>query len=614
MEDNATVETQTIDADIVCVGYGPASAGFLYTLSKLIHCYQSELGSHEAKMPQVICYERSDDLAFGVSGVVSQARSIRKSIPEIENQELTMLARIEEEHLTYLLDPIGASKRSFSLGGVDSVLRSTRRLMGREESFFEMPFIPDFLHKSGGLTFSLGQFCQWIGSKIMEQGYAQIWPSSPVAHALIDGSRVVGIQLMDQGVDAKGKPSAGFMPGMRVRAALTVVGDGPLGNIGREIDRQFGMPKDHALEDWAVGMKMVVSLPEHSQLRPGTVFHTFGFPEPEIFGFMYSHPGQLASLGVFVPSWFRNPVRTCYRYLQHWMQHPYLWRHLKGAQMKSWGAKSLQESGRRAEPILAGDGYARIGEGSGTTNILTGSGVDEAWESGVLLAEAVMELWRHGLSFSRENLERTYVQRRRNSWIETEARIAERSRDGFARGIIWGLLGMGISGLTQGRLNLPARKLAIGPLPNIETYYAGRLNTSAIAELRRSSLAQGKSVHDALMDAIGWPPIVFDGQLLMSHQDALLIGGKVQAPPGYADHVRFIYPKLCQECGSKLCIEICSGQAIKPGLDGLPAFEREKCVHCGACYWNCQKILPDDSTQRNLDFQVGAGGLHSAEN
>ena len=35
---------------------------------------------------------------------------------------------------------------------------------------------------------------------------------------------------------------------------------------------------------------------------------------------------------------------------------------------------------------------ARIGEGSGSTNVLTGSGVDEAWTTGVLLAEAVLEL------------------------------------------------------------------------------------------------------------------------------------------------------------------------------------------------------------------------------
>mgnify|MGYP000922936838 CR=1 FL=1 len=40
----------------------------------------------------------------------------------------------------------------------------------------------------------------------------------------------------------------------------------------------------------------------------------------------------------------------------------------------------------------------------------------------------------------------------------------------------------------------------------------------------------------------GWPAVEFDGRLLLSHQDALLVGGKVQAPPGWADHVVFLDP------------------------------------------------------------------------
>ena len=42
---------------------------------------------------------------------------------------------------------------------------------------------------------------------------------------------------------------------------------------------------------------------------------------------------------------------------------------------------------------------------------------------------------------------------------------------------------------------------------------------------------KGTSLHDALMDRCGWPQIPHDGSLLVSHQDVLLMGGKVQAPP-----------------------------------------------------------------------------------
>ncbi len=51
---------------------------------------------------------------------------------------------------------------------------------------------------------------------------------------------------------------------------------------------------------------------------------------------------------------------------------------------------------------------------------------------------------------------------------------------------------------------------------------------------------------------------------------------------------------------------MCSGQAIVDGDDGGVTFDREKCVHCGACLWNC----PDG----NVQFTAGAGGLHAVEN
>ena len=184
---------------------------------------------------------------------------------------------------------------------------------------------------------------------------------------------------------------------MDVRARLTVVGDGPVGAVGRAHRSKVRNPGK--AREWALGMKMVIELPEESTFEPGTVWHTFGYPEPEIFGFLYVHPERLVSVGIFVPSWMSDPSRTAYRYLQHYIQHPALWKFLKDGTLRSWGAKTLEESGRRGEPILTGDGFARIGEGSGSTNMLTGSGVDEAWTTGVQLGEAVLELFRReGLS------------------------------------------------------------------------------------------------------------------------------------------------------------------------------------------------------------------------
>ena len=569
-----------MDADIVCVGFGPATAGFLTTLSKQLVNADGTPAVESAVMPgmppQVLCYERADDIGFGVSGVVTRARALRASFPEIKTAGIPMSAPVGEEKVLYLLDPRGASRRSMALRLADTLIRTTKFMLPFEHHALNLPWTPSFLHKHDGMILSMGQFMQWVGAQVQSTGTVQIWPGTPVSQALVEEKKVVGVRLLDQGADKKGNPSDGFTLGMDVYAALTVIGDGPVGPIGRQLDEQFGLPDGKHIRDWAVGMKFVVDLPADTPLKAGTVLHTFGYPEPEIFGFLYVHPDRVASLGIFVPSWFDSPARTAYRYLQHWMLHPYLWRHLKGGKLRSWGAKTLGESGKHGEPHLTGDGYARIGEGSG----------DE-----------------------------TYVKRRSASWVETEGRVAEKSRDGFQKGVATGMIGMALAGLTNGKFSLGHAPVQPWKrIPTVEDYFAGKISRAEIAKLRDECKAKNVSLHGTLMDKAGWPAIPFDGQLLVSHQDALLMGGKVQAPGGYADHVVFPHPELCEKCGARICIEACSGQAINPGETGVPAFDREKCVHCGACLWNCSQANPENPERMNIAFRAGTGGLHSAEN
>ncbi len=160
-------------------------------------------------------------------------------------------------------------------------------------------------------------------------------------------------------------------------------------------------------------------------------------------------------------------------------------------------------------------------------------------------------------------------------------------------------------------------KLSLGGVPStakqrtLADFYRGRLSDQDIADAQKEFEQQGTPLHDALMNRCGWPPIAHDGTLLVSHQDVLLMGGKVQAPTGYADHVVFRDVEVCSRCDAKLCVEMCSGQAITRTLEGAPNFDREKCVYCGACLWNCPEMI---GGKPNLEFRAGPGGLHSAEN
>ena len=617
------MDRQEMPVDIVVTGFGPAAAGFLTTLGpELAKTKEDGTPLYESKvMPgcplQVTCYERADDPGFGVSGIVTRAEAIRASFPDLDlTQEIPNCVAVGKEHTAYLFDPIGCSKRSASTKFMDLCFKMGGVIMkGGEWKARELPFTPPFMDKSGGLVMSMGSFMTWASQKVMESGL-MIMPGMPVAEPLFEGDKVVGVRLADQGVEKNGSPIEGaYMPGMDVKAALTVVADGPVGAVGRALDAKFGLPKGHHQYDWGVGMKAVVQLPETCDLEPGTVIHTLGFPEPEIFGFMYVYPNKTAALGIFVAPWQDTPVRTTYRYLQHWMQHPYIWRHVKGGKLLSWGAKSLQESGQEGEPFLVGDGFARIGEGSGTTDVLANAGVDEAWCSGVQLAKAVLKLLQEGKDFTQANLEATYVADRRASALDQRLKKATGARNGFNKSFFFGMMGEGLRGLLGIALPFKSVPPAVR-VPDLETAMKGR---RCDAEKLREGVAAAekarKPLHDAVMDACGWPAIPYDGELLMQHQDALLLGGKVQATPGFADHVTFEDPSLCATCTKHTCIEICSAQALMPSDEPgqAPKFDREKCVHCGACIWNCARLVPG-TDRGNIVFKAGSGGLHSNEN
>jgi len=135
-----------MDVDIVCVGFGPAMAGFLATLSKELVDENGAPVVESAVMPgmppQIICYERADDIGFGVSGVVTQARAIRQTFPDLDLAQIPMATPVTHEKVLYLLDPVGASRRSPMLRAADTAIRVLRGVLPFEQQAVELPYLP----------------------------------------------------------------------------------------------------------------------------------------------------------------------------------------------------------------------------------------------------------------------------------------------------------------------------------------------------------------------------------------------------------------------------------------------------------------------------------------
>jgi len=189
----AVVERQRMDVDIVCVGFGPATAGFLTTLSKQLVNEGGTPAFESAVVPglppQVLCYERADDIGFGVSGVVTRAKALRESLPDIQQAGIPMAAPVAEEKVLYLLDPHGASRRSSALKAADAVIRTFDWMLPVTDQALNLPWTPAFLHKHGGMVLSMGQFMQWIGAQVQGTGLVQVWPGTPVSEAIIQNNR-----------------------------------------------------------------------------------------------------------------------------------------------------------------------------------------------------------------------------------------------------------------------------------------------------------------------------------------------------------------------------------------------------------------------------------------
>src|ERR1039458_5961361 len=158
------INRPSMEVDIACAGFGPATGGFLTTLTHAWNANPADPAFESKVMPgmplQVLCYERADDISSGVSGVVTRGQAIRASFPALDAAEIPMAAPVSSERVMYPLDPIGASRRSLILRAADSLLRTAGRLAGVRDHAFTLPWTPAFLNKHGGLVLGIGQFNQ----------------------------------------------------------------------------------------------------------------------------------------------------------------------------------------------------------------------------------------------------------------------------------------------------------------------------------------------------------------------------------------------------------------------------------------------------------------------
>ena len=165
-------ERQTMDVDIVCVGFGPATAGFLTTLSnQLVNPDGTPAIESRASRPAIAGDVLRAGRRYRVRGFRSGHAGARHSGQAAGSRPRR---RFPWRRRCGRRRSCTCSTRWAPAGGrlpCGSRTPGSTRWGWHQFHAIELPYVPEFLHKHGGLVMSLGQFMQFVGGHLSCHGH-----------------------------------------------------------------------------------------------------------------------------------------------------------------------------------------------------------------------------------------------------------------------------------------------------------------------------------------------------------------------------------------------------------------------------------------------------------
>jgi electron-transferring-flavoprotein dehydrogenase len=444
---------------------------------------------------------------------------------------------------------------------------------------FEGALCPPQMKNHGNVIISLNKVVGWMKDQAEALG-VQVYPGFAAAEILFDSSagteRVIGVQTRDAGIDKHGQPKASFQPGMNVKAAVTVFGEGARGNLAKHLIRRFDLARDKNPQTYGTGIKEIWEIPaERAKDWVGRVVHTGGHP----LGFtgyggswIYGLAENRLSIGFVVGLDHHDARLDPHALFVQWKQHPAIAALLEGGKVLRYGAKTVPEGGYFAMPKLYGDGFVLVGDTGGFLNASTLKGVHLAIKSGMLAAEAICEALVAN-DTSAAKLKR-YDELFEASWAREELFGVRNWRQAFDQGLFAGMIDAGVQMVTGGRGLVKRRG-------SHEDY----TTTRGLSEARfeKPAYDDTKSM-DKLTD------VYHSGTIHEEDQPAHLL----------VLDTTICVERCTQEFGNP-CQHFCPAAVYewpKEGTPKGPVVNFSNCVHCKTCdiadpYQNIEWVVPE---------------------
>jgi electron-transferring-flavoprotein dehydrogenase len=394
-------DRESMEFDVVVVGAGPSG------LSAAIRLKQKALANN--KELSVCVLEKGSEVgAHILSGAVIETRVLDELIPDWKAKGAPLETMATKDKVLFLT----------------------------EKHHIRMPTPPQ-MHNKGNYIVSLGRLCRWLGEQAEALG-VEVYPGFAAAEVLYheDGS-VKGVATGDLGIGKDGEQTAQFQPGMELHAKQTIFAEGCRGSLTKTLFEKFDLRKDSEPQTYGIGVKELWEVPP-AQHQQGLVIHTIGWPlSTDTYGgsFLYHLENNLVAVGFVVGLDYSNPWLSPFEEFQRYKTHPAIRPHLEGGRRISYGARTLAEGGFQSLPKLTFPGGVLIGDTAGFLNVPKIKGTHMAMQSGLVAADAVLQLLTSEQSGANEAVQ--YPALLKKSWMWNELYRVRNVRPSFR----WGLWG-----------------------------------------------------------------------------------------------------------------------------------------------------------------------------